>query len=176
VGSAAIQLARAAGARVISTAGGAEKVGICRNLGAEIAVDYEQENFVDPVKEATEGRGADVIFDPVGGDVFDLSRRCVAFEGRIVVVGFTGGRIADAPTNHLLVKNYSVVGLHWGLYNKKIPELIAETHDALIRLYEEGKIDPLIFETVAFEEVPQKLELLSTRKTYGKLVTKPSAS
>ena len=176
VGSAAIQLARAAGARVISTAGGAEKVGICRKLGAEIAVDYEQENFVDTVKEATEGRGADVIFDPVGGDVFDLSRRCVAFEGRIVVVGFTGGRIAEAPTNHLLVKNYSVVGLHWGLYNKKIPELIAETHDALIRLYEEGKIDPLIFQTVPFEEVPQKLELLSTRKTYGKLVTKPSAS
>ncbi len=176
VGSAAIQIARAAGARVISTAGGSEKVEICRELGAEIAVDYEEENFVDVVKEATEGRGADIIFDPVGGDVFDLSRRCVAFEGRIVIVGFTGGRIADAPTNHLLVKNYSVVGLHWGLYNKKIPELITETHDALIRLYEEGKIDPLIFETVPFEEVPQKLELLSTRKTYGKLVTKPSAS
>ena len=176
VGSAAIQIARAAGARVISTAGGDEKVEICRKLGAEIAVDYEEENFVDAVKEATEGRGADVIFDPVGGDVFDLSRRCVAFEGRIVIVGFTGGRIADAPTNHLLVKNYSVVGLHWGLYNNKIPELIAETHDALIRLYEEGKIDPLIFETVPFEEVPQKLELLSTRKTYGKLITKPSAS
>jgi NADPH2:quinone reductase len=176
VGSAAIQIARAAGARVISTAGGDEKVEICRKLGAEIAVDYEEENFVDAVKEATEGRGADVIFDPVGGDVFDLSRRCVAFEGRIVIVGFTGGRIAEAPTNHLLVKNYSVVGLHWGLYNNKIPELIAETHDALIRLYEEGKIDPLIFETVPFEEVPQKLELLSTRKTYGKLITKPSAS
>jgi NADPH:quinone reductase len=176
VGSAAIQIARAAGARVISTAGGSEKVEICRKLGAEIAVDYEEENFVDVVKEATEGRGADIIFDPVGGDVFDLSRRCVAFEGRIVIVGFTGGRIADAPTNHLLVKNYSVVGLHWGLYNKKIPELIIETHDALIRLYGEGKINPLIFETVPFEEVPQKLELLSTRKTYGKLVTKPSAS
>jgi NADPH2:quinone reductase len=176
VGSAAIQIARAAGARVISTAGGSEKVEICRELGAEITVDYEEENFVDIVKEATDGRGADVIFDPVGGDVFDLSRRCVAFEGRIVIVGFTGGRIADAPTNHLLVKNYSVVGLHWGLYNKKIPELITETHDSLIRLYEEGKIDPLIFDTVPFEEVPQKLELLSTRKTYGKLVTKPSAS
>lgn len=176
VGSAAIQIARAAGARVISTAGGSEKVEICRELGAEIAVDYEEENFVDAVKEATEGRGADVIFDPVGGEVFDLSRRCVAFEGRIVIVGFTGGKIADAPTNHLLVKNYSVVGLHWGLYNKRIPELIAETHDTLIRLYVDGQIDPLIFETVPFEEVPQKLELLSTRKTYGKLVTKPSAS
>jgi NADPH2:quinone reductase len=173
VGSAAIQLARTAGARVISTAGGSEKVEICRALGAEIAVDYKEENFVDVVKEATEGRGADVILDPVGGDVFDLSRKCVAFEGRIVVVGFTSGRIADAPTNHLLVKNYSVVGLHWGLYGKVMPELFDETHDALIELYESGKIDPLIFKTVPFEEVPDALELLGSRKTYGKLVTTP---
>jgi NADPH2:quinone reductase len=170
VGSAAIQLANAAGARVISTAGGAQKVEICRELGAEIAVDYEEENFVDVVKEATEGRGADVILDPVGGDVFDLSRKCVAFEGRIVVVGFTSGRIADAPTNHALVKNYAIVGLHWGLYNEIIPKLIAETHDALVGLYEEGKIAPLIFKTVPFEEVPEALELLGNRKTYGKLV------
>ncbi|HJQ30136.1 MAG TPA: NADPH:quinone oxidoreductase family protein, partial [Rubrobacter sp.] len=107
VGSAAIQLAKAAGARVIATAGGPEKVEICRKLGAEIVVDYRKENFIEIVKEATEGHGADVVFDPVGGDVFDGSRRCVAFEGRILVIGFTGGRIADAPTNHVLVKNYS---------------------------------------------------------------------
>ena len=175
VGSAAIQIAKAAGARVISTAGGPEKVEICRELGADVAVDYKEEDFVDVVKEETEGRGADVIFDPVGGDVFDLSRNCIAFEGRIVVVGFAGGRIADAPTNHALVKNYSVVGLHWGLYNKVKPELVTEAHDALIQLYEEGKIEPLIFETVPFEEVPQTLQLLAGRKTYGKLVTKPSA-
>ena len=173
VGSAAIQLAVAAGARVISTAGGAEKVEICRELGAEISVDYEEENFVDIVKEATDGRGADVIFDPVGGNVFDLSRKCVGFEGRIVVVGFTGGRIAEVPTNHVLVKNYSVVGLHWGLYNKFMPELVAKTHEALVELYEEGKIDPLIYKTVPFEEVPEALELLGGRKTYGKLVTRP---
>ena len=175
VGSAAIQLAAAAGARVISTAGGTEKVEICRKLGAEISVDYKEENFVDIVKEATEGRGADVILDPVGGDVFDLSRKCVAFEGRIVVIGFTSGRIAEAPTNHLLVKNYSAVGLHWGLYNNVVPELVAETHEALVRLYEEGKIDPLIFKTVPFGEVPEALELLESRKTYGKLVTEPGS-
>jgi NADPH2:quinone reductase len=175
VGSAAIQVAKAAGARVISTAGGPEKVEICRKLGAEIAVDYREENFIDVVKEATDGRGADVIFDPVGGDVFDSSRRCVAFEGRIVVVGFTSGKIPNAPTNHALVKNYSVAGLHWGLYNKVMPELVAETHDALIKLYEEGKIDPLIFKTVPFEELPEALELLQSRKTYGKLVMRPSA-
>jgi NADPH2:quinone reductase len=173
VGSATIQVARAAGARVISTAGGPEKVEVCEKLGAEVAVDYREVNFVDAVKEATEGRGADVIFDPVGGEVFDLSRRCVAFEGRIVVVGFTSGSIADAPTNHLLVKNYSVVGLHWGLYNKVMPELVAETHDALVKLYQNSEIDPLIFNTVPFEEVPEALGLLGSRKTYGKLVTTP---
>ncbi len=176
VGSAAIQVARAAGARVIATAGGPEKVGVCRDLGAEVAVDYKVENFVDAVKEATDGRGADVIFDPVGGEVFDGSRRCVAFEGRLVVVGFTSGTIANAPTNHALVKNYSVVGLHWGLYNKVMPKLVAETHDALIELYETGGIDPLIYDAVPFEELPDALELLGSRKTYGKLVTSPSGS
>jgi NADPH2:quinone reductase len=173
VGSAAIQLARAAGARVLATAGGAEKVGVCRELGAEVAIDYREENFVEVVKEETEGRGADVIFDPVGGDVFDSSRRCVAFEGRIVVIGFAGGRIAEAPTNHLLVKNYSVVGLHWGLYEKMMPHLIGETHDELMRLYGEGEIDPLVGETVSFEEIPQALMLLGSRATRGKLVTRP---
>ena len=175
VGSAAIQLARAAGARVFSTAGGPDKIEICRELGAELTIDYREENFVDVVKEATGGSGADVIFDPVGGDVFDRSRRCVAFEGRIVVVGFTSGTIADAPTNHALVKNYSVVGLHWGLYNKIMPELVAETHKTLVRLYEKGRIEPLIFETVPFGELAHALELLASRKTYGKLVTTPPA-
>jgi NADPH:quinone reductase len=173
IGSAAIQLARAAGARVFSTAGGPEKVKVCERLGAEVAVDYKEENFVDAVKEATDGRGAEVIFDPVGGEVFDLSRRCVAFEGRIVIVGFTSGSIADVPTNHLLVKNYSVVGLHWGLYNKVAPELVVETHEALVELYQNDEIDPLIFKTVPFEEVPEALGLLGSRKTYGKLVTTP---
>lgn len=173
VGSAAIQLAKAAGAQVIATAGGPEKVEVCRNLGADVVIDYLETDFVQPVKEATAGRGADVIFDPVGGDVFDRSRRCVAFEGRIVVVGFTSGRIADAPTNHALVKNYSIVGLHWGLYRKFIPELIWETDERLIRLYEEGSIDPLIYGVVPFEEVPQALELLGSRKTWGKVITKP---
>jgi NADPH2:quinone reductase len=173
IGSAAIQLARAAGARVFSTAGGPEKVEVCERLGAEVAVDYKEENFVDAVKKATEGRGAEVIFDPVGGEVFDLSRRCVAFEGRIVVVGFTSGSIADVPTNHLLVKNYSVVGLHWGLYNNVAPELVVETHEALVELYQNDEIDPLIFKTVPFEEVPEALGLLGSRKTYGKLITTP---
>ncbi len=173
VGSAAIQIAKAARARVFATAGGAEKVETCRRLGAEVAIDYREDNFIEAVKEATEERGADVIFDPVGGDVFDASRRCVAFEGRIVVIGFAGGRIAEAPTNHLLVKNYSVVGLHWGLYRKMMPHLLRETHEELLRLYEAGEIDPLIQEVVPFEEVPEALDLLGSRGTRGKLVTRP---
>jgi len=174
VGSAAIQIAKAAGARVIATAGGPEKVGVCQQLGAEIAVDYREENFVEVVKEATEGRGADVIFDPVGGDVFDGSRRCVAFEGRILIIGFAGGRIADAPTNHVLVKNYSVVGMHWGLYTRVMPDLISSTHEDLVDLYEAGEIDPLISETVSFEQLPEALNLLGSRGTYGKIIIRPT--
>ena len=174
VGSAAIQIAKAAGARVIATAGGPEKVGVCEQLGAEIAVDYREENFVEVVKEATEGRGADVIFDPVGGDVFDGSRRCVAFEGRILIIGFAGGRIAEAPTNHVLVKNYSVVGMHWGLYTRVMPDLVRSTHDDLVDLYKAGEIDPLISETVPFDQLPQALKLLSDRGTYGKIVVRPA--
>ena len=174
VGSAAIQIARAAGARVVATAGGPEKVGVCKELGADIAIDYREENFVEVVKEATEGRGADVIFDPVGGDVFDGSRRCVAFEGRIVVIGFAGGRIAEAPTNHVLVKNYSVVGMHWGLYSRVMPGLIRTTHKDLVRLYNDGEIDPLISGTVPFEELPKALVRLGGRGTYGKVVTRPA--
>jgi NADPH:quinone reductase len=173
VGSAAIQIAKSAGARVIATAGGSQKVGVCEKLGAETAVDYLTENFIEVVKEATDGRGADVIFDPVGGDVFDGSRRCAAFEGRIVVIGFAGGRIADAPTNHVLVKNYSVVGMHWGLYTRMMPDLVRSTHEDLVDLYETGEIDPLISETVLFEKLPEALGLLGTRGTYGKIVLRP---
>jgi NADPH:quinone reductase len=174
VGSAAIQIAKATGARVIATAGSSEKVEVCKRLGANIAIDYREEDFVEVVKEATGGRGADVIFDPVGGDVFDGSRRCAAFEGRIVVIGFAGGRIAEVPTNHVLVKNYSVVGMHWGLYTRVMPDLIRSTHEDLIRLYYAGEIDPLISGTFSFEELPGALKQLGSRGTYGKMVTRPA--
>jgi NADPH:quinone reductase len=173
VGSAAVQVSKAAGARVIATAGGPEKVEVCEGLGADVTIDYREKNFVEVVKEATEGRGADVIFDPVGGDVFDGSRRCIAFEGRIVVIGFAGGRIAEAPTNHVLVKNYAVVGMHWGLYTRVMPDLVRRTHEDLIGLYQDGEIDPLIFETVPLNELPQSLKRLGDRGTYGKLVARP---
>ncbi len=173
VGSAAIQLAKAAGATVIATAGGPDKVAVCLQLGADHAVDYLAEDFVGPVKEITGGRGADVIYDPVGGDVFDASRKCIAFEGRIVVVGFTGGRIADAPTNHALVKNYSVVGLHWGLYRTHEPALISDVHDELSRLYAAGSIKPLVSQTLPLADAPQALAALGRRETIGKVVLTP---
>ncbi len=173
VGSAAIQLAKAAGATVVATAGGPDKVDVCRQLGADHVIDYVAEDFVGPVKEITGGRGADVIYDPVGGNVFDSSRKCIAFEGRIVVVGFTSGRIADAPTNHALVKNYSIVGLHWGLYRTYEPSLISEVHDDLTRMYSEGSIKPLVSQSLPMDQAPQAPLALGRRATIGKVVLRP---
>jgi NADPH2:quinone reductase len=173
VGSAAIQLAKAAGAKVIATAGGKRKTEVCTQLGADHVVDYTTEDFVPVVKEVTGGHGADIVYDPVGGDVFDKSRRCIAFEGRLVVVGFTSGRIPEAPANHLLVKNYSVVGLHWGLYRKHDPAIFGMVHEQLVRLYEEGHIDPLVSRTLPLEEAPAALAALADRSTVGKVVLVP---
>ena len=173
VGSAAIQLGKAAGARVIATAGGPDKVKVCEELGADVAIDYSSEDFVAIVKDVTAGRGADVVYDSVGGDVFDKSRKCIAFEGRIVVVGFAGGRIADAPTNHALVKNYSIVGLHWGLYRHYEPQVFVDTHAALVDLWSQRLIDPLVGAELPLEDAPQALMRLADRGTVGKVVLLP---
>lgn len=170
VGSAAIQLGTAAGATVIATAGGPEKVRVCRDLGADLAIDYLAEDFVAVVKEYTDGVGADVIYDPVGGDVFDASRRCLAWEGRLIVVGFTSGRIPEAPANHALIKNYSIVGLHWGMYRTKEPALITAVHEDLTRLYAEGRIRPFVSERFGFAQLPDALGRLASRRTVGKVV------
>jgi NADPH:quinone reductase len=173
VGSAAIQLGKAAGAKVIATAGGERKTEVCRSLGADHVIDYTAEDFVPLVKEITEGHGADVIYDPVGGEVFDKSRKVIAFEGRLVVVGFTSGTIPQAPANHALVKNYSVVGLHWGLYRKHDPALFGQVHEELCRLFAEGKIAPLVGQTLPLEELPQAMAAIADRSTVGKVVLRP---
>src|SRR5919112_5626276 len=173
VGSAAIQLGKAAGAKVIATAGGAHKTQVCRELGADHVIDYTAEDFVPVVKELTGGEGADVVYDPVGGDVFDRSRRCIAFEGRLVVVGFTSGRIPEAPANHVLIKNYSVVGLHWGLYATHEPAVFGTVHEELTRLYEDGRIDPLVSSVRPLDEAPAALGALAARGTVGKVVLRP---
>ena len=173
VGSAAIQLGKAAGATVIATAGSDEKLKVCRDLGADHAINYKTQDFVEEVKTITGARGADVIFDPVGGDVYDRSTKCIAFEGRIVVVGFTSGRIPTAATNHALIKNYSIVGLHWGLYNRRAPELIPPAMKQLLDMYEAGSIKPYISETVPLAEAPQALARVGGGKTTGKVVLVP---
>lgn len=175
VGSAAIQLGKAAGARVIATAGGADKVGILHKLGVDLAVDYTDDDFVERVKEFTDGAGADVVYDPVGGDVFDRSTKCIAFEGRLLVIGFTSGRIPAGRANHVLVKNYSVIGVHWGLYNRKRPEVPRRAHEELTRLYAAGLIDPLVSQVVPFDQAVAALASLGSRGTYGKVVVDVAA-
>ena len=174
IGSAAIQLGVAAGARVVATAGGPEKVALCRELGAEVALDYRTEDFVEMVKGATDGRGADVIFDSVGGDVFDGSRRCIAWEGRIVIIGFSGGRIADAPTNHVLLKNYDVIGVHWSAYRDHDRRVMSEAHGDLVRLYESGAIEPLVDRTVPLSQAADALRAVASRGTVGKVLVDPT--
>jgi NADPH2:quinone reductase len=170
VGSAAIQLGKASGATVIATAGSDEKVEVCRTLGADHAINYKTQDFAEEVKKLTGGRGANVIFDPVGGDVYDRSTKCIAFEGRIVIVGFTSGRIPQAATNHVLVKNYSVVGLHWGLYNTRAPELIPPAARALVELYEAGKIKPLVSARMPLADARQALATVAEGKSTGKVI------
>lgn len=173
VGSAAVQLGKAAGATVIATAGGPDKVKVALDLGADVGIDYKTEDFVEVVKEHTGGRGADVIYDPVGGDIFDRSRKCIAWEGRLLVIGFTSGRIPDVPANHILLKNYSVVGVHWGRYAVVDPAHVVEVDADLFRLFEAGKIKPLIGARVPMEDAPQALRLLADRGTTGKVVVCP---
>jgi NADPH2:quinone reductase len=170
VGSAAIQLGKAAGASVIATAGSDEKVDLCRELGADHAINYKTQDFAEEVKRITGGRGADVVFDPIGGDVYDRSTKCIAFEGRIVVVGFTSGRIPQAATNHVLIKNYSVVGLHWGLYTRRAPELIPPAMTRLLDLYAAGKIKPHISARLPLADAPRALAMVAQGMSTGKVI------
>ncbi len=172
MGSAAIQLGKAAGAHVFATAGGPEKVALCRELGADVGIDYQSEDFVAVVNEATDGRGADVIYDSVGGDTFDRSRKCIAFEGRILVIGFSSGRIADLPTNHAMVKNYSVVGVYPARYAEVDRAFLERTHEELLELLETGAIAPLIRLEVTLEEAADAIRSLTDRKTVGKVVVR----
>ena len=172
VGTAAIQLGKALGARVIATAGSSEKIEVCRQCGAEFLINYNTEDFVAKVMEFTAGKGADVIVDPVGGDVFDRSTRCIAWEGRILIIGFTSGRIPEIRTNKVLLKNMSVIGLWWGNYRLHNPPLIRQTQQRLYQLYDDGAVKPVIHSSIDFKNLPQALELIEKRQSYGKVVLK----
>jgi NADPH2:quinone reductase len=173
VGLAAVQIGKALGARVVATAGGADKVRIAREAGADFGIDYNQEDFVERVKEITRGRGADVIYDSVGGDVFDRSLKCIAWNGRLLVIGFAGGQIPSVAANRILLKNVAVVGLHWGAYARYEPERIPETFAALFRLYEEKKLHPIVYRSYPLEEAAAALAALGSRRTHGKVVLAP---
>lgn len=170
VGSSAVQLAKAAGARVIGVVGNAEKGEVARALGADVVVNRHDEDFVQVVKDATGGRGADIVYDPVGGETYTRSTKCIAFEGRIVVIGFAGGEIQTAPLNHPLVKNYSVVGLHWGLYTQRDPALVRHCHDELTRLADAGVAVPIVSERIGLDDVPAGLQRLADGVTTGRVV------
>ncbi|HEX2486574.1 MAG TPA: NADPH:quinone oxidoreductase family protein [Myxococcota bacterium] len=173
VGLAAVQVGKAIGARVIATAGGPDKLEVARRAGADVLIDYGREDFVARVKEATSGRGADVIYDSVGGDVFEGSLKCIAWNGRLVVIGFAGGTIPSVAANRILLKNIEVTGLHWGAYAQHQPASIPQVFQALFGLYERGAIRPVVFRTYPLEEVAQALADLGSRKTFGKVVLAP---
>jgi len=170
VGSAAVQLGKAAGARVIGVAAGPAKAQVVRDLGADVVVDRLADDFVTVVKDLTGGAGVDLVFDPVGGDAFERSTKCIAFEGSIIVVGFAGGTIQSAALNHALVKNYSIVGLHWGLYLSKDPMVVQQAHAALMTLVADGAIRPLIGDRLPMSQVPRGVQSVADGLTVGRVV------
>ncbi|WP_274912200.1 NADPH:quinone oxidoreductase family protein [Streptomyces sp. WZ-12] len=173
VGSAAVQLGKATGARVIGVVGGPEKARAARALGCDLVLDRRTDDLVAAVKDATDGRGADVVYDPVGGDAYAKSTKCIAFEGRIVVVGFAGGAIPTPGLNHALVKNYAILGLHWGLYNTKDPAAVDACHEELTKLAAQGAIKPLIGGRVPLAEAADAVQRVADGDSVGRLVVVP---
>ena len=174
VGSAAVQLGKAAGATVIGVVGGAAKASVARGLGCDVVIDRREQDVVAAVKEATDGRGADVVYDPVGGTAYEQSAKLAAFEGRIVVVGFAGGTIPSPALNHALVKNYSILGLHWGLYNTKNPELVRHCHEQLTELAARGAIKPLVSERVPLSAAADAVQRVADGVTTGRIAVVPT--
>lgn len=170
VGSSAIQIGKAQGARVIATAGSQEKLDFCREQGAEHVFNYRDKQWTDSVRDITGGCGAGIIYDPVGGDIFDLSTKCIASEGRLLIIGFASGRIPEIAINRILLKNMAVVGVFWGSYVQNHPEFLAETQHALDNMYMVGHIRPVVSRSYSLEAAPAALSDLAGRKIMGKAV------
>jgi len=171
VGLAAVDLGRFLGATVIATASTDEKRAFLKDYGADHVLPSS--GFREAVKELTGGRGADLIYDPVGGDVFDESVRCIAFGGRILIVGFTSGRIPSVSVNMPLIKGFSVVGVRAGEYGRKYPEKGRENIAAIDRLLAEGKIRPHIHARFPLDRAVDAMQMLTTRRVIGKVVVEP---
>jgi NADPH2:quinone reductase len=171
VGLAAVDLGKVLGATVIATASSEEKRAFLKDYGADHVLPSS--GFREAVKELTGGRGADVIYDPVGGDVFDESIRCIAFNGRILIVGFTSGRIPSVGVNMPLIKGFSVVGVRAGEYGRKFPEKGRENIAAIDKLLADGKIRPHIHARFPLDQAVDAMHMLTTRKVIGKVVIEP---
>jgi NADPH2:quinone reductase len=170
VGLTAIEIGKAIGAKVIACANGPQKLAIAQEHGADHLIDYSKEDIRERVKAITGGRGADVVYDPVGGDAFDASLRCIAWGGRLIVIGFASGRIPQAPTNILLVKNIDVIGFYWGSYQARKPQLLRDSYTKLFQWYKEGKLKPHTSAQMDLKDVTAAMELLRQRKSTGKVV------
>jgi len=170
VGLTAVEIGKALGARVIAAAGSPEKLAIAREHGADDLIDYTAESIRDRVRELTGGKGADVVYDPVGGDAFDQALRAVNWEARMLVIGFASGRIQAVPANLLLVKNISVIGVVWGEQAARDPALISRNLAKLLRWWEAGRLQPLISRTYPLAEAGAAMTALLSRRHAGKIV------
>lgn len=170
VGLTAVEIGALMGARVIATAGSEEKLALAREKGAEFTINYTHENVRDKIKEFTNGKGANVVYDPVGGDVFKQSFRAMAPEGRMIIIGFASGEVPQIPANHLLVKNIELIGFYWGAYKQFKPEILKNSAHKLFQWYEEGKICPHIGETFPLEKTADAIRALRNRTSLGKVI------
>jgi NADPH2:quinone reductase len=170
VGITAVEIGKAMGAKVIATAGSPGKLEAAAAHGADHLINYRQEDIRERVKSLTEGRGADVVYDAVGGEAFEASLRSINWGGRILIIGFASGKIAQIPANILMVKNVSAVGVHWGSYRQHEPERLLRSFTQLFAWYDQNSISPHISSTFPLAEAPTALEALRTRKATGKIV------
>jgi NADPH2:quinone reductase len=170
VGLTAVEIGKAIGATVIATASGEAKLAIAQAHGADHLIDYQREDIRERVLALTGGRGADVVYDPVGGDAFAASLRSINWSGRILVVGFASGEVPQIPANILLVKNISLEGIHWGSYRKHAPQCLSESFATLSAWYARGRLQPRVSETFQLERAAEALAALRSRRPTGKLV------
>jgi NADPH2:quinone reductase len=172
VGLAAVEVGKMMGATVIAAASSAEKLKLAAKYGADHLINYSESKLKDGINEITGGRGADVIYDPVGGDLFEQCLRAIAWGGRLLVIGFTSGKIPSVPANLPLLKGSSIVGVFWGRFTEEEPQTNAENAAELFRLLQEGKLKPHVSETFPLEEAACALEAVAKRRARGKIVVK----
>ncbi len=170
VGRAAVEIGKAMGAKVIAAASSAEKLEVAKAAGADELINYSESSLKDEVKRLTGGQGADVIYDPVGGDLFDQAIRSIAWNGRLLVVGFASGRIPELPVNLALLKGAAVVGVFWGAFAQRQPQDNAANFEQLFAWYSEGKVKPLVSQTFPLEQAAEAINTLGQRKAVGKVV------